>query len=131
MQTGFGFIVGHIIILPVLCDSLHRWCEGVREFIFFVFIFVVVFFPRYQFSVNRVSVISWIWYRGRVKFYGVPGPRPSTGGENEFSTKKVGRRLFFRKNNGGGSDDFFQANFSDMRNLVTKILPIKILDLNP
>ena len=33
--------------------------------------------------------------KGRVKLYRVPGPGPSTGGEEFFRKKLGGRRLFF------------------------------------
>ena len=57
--------------------------------------------------------------KGRVKVYRVPGPGPSTGGE-DFSSEKIGgRRLFFRKNRGAKTffrlkkvgEDFFSGKF--------------------
>ena len=68
--------------------------------------------------------------KGWVKIYGVPGPGPSTGGENFFSKKirgkktffqrkKGGRILFFRKNKGG--EDFFSKKIRGATTFFTII----------
>ena len=51
---------------------------------------------------TSISYVESDWSdKGRVKIYRVPGPGPSTGGEDFFSKKIRAAETFFRKKLGG------------------------------
>ena len=47
---------------------------------------------------------------GRVKIHRVPGPGPSTGGEDFYEKNQVGEDFFSKKIRGGGAKIFFEEN---------------------